>query len=54
MLKFLIPFILVLLIVIFWEKISNEIYKKFKLKLNNFLIAVIIIGVSIIIFLLNN
>ena len=48
MIKFLIPFIAILLIVIFWEKINEEIYKKFQIKLNYILIIIILIVIGII------
>ena len=38
MLKFIIPAIIVFLIVLFWEKINEIIYKKFNIKLNYLLI----------------
>jgi len=34
MLKFVLPAIILLLIVLFWEKISEKIYQKFKFKIN--------------------
>ena len=34
MLKFIIPAIIVFLIVLFWEKINEEIYKRLNIKIN--------------------
>ena len=34
MLKFVIPAIIFFLIVLFWEKINEKIYQKFKIKIN--------------------
>mgnify|MGYP006088002195 FL=1 len=34
MIKFFIPAIIVFLIILFWDKISDLIYKKFNIKLN--------------------
>ena len=40
MIKYLIPAIVVFLIVLFWEKINETIYKKFNIKIN-YIIAII-------------
>tara|TARA_Y200000002_G_scaffold7683_1_gene6460 strand:+ start:768 stop:932 length:165 start_codon:yes stop_codon:yes gene_type:complete len=40
MLKFILPAIIVFLIVLFWEKINEMIYKKFNIKINNIVILV--------------
>ncbi len=34
MLKFILPAVIIFLIVLFWEKINEKIYKQFKVKLN--------------------
>tara|TARA_B100000401_G_scaffold234434_1_gene158860 strand:+ start:552 stop:728 length:177 start_codon:yes stop_codon:yes gene_type:complete len=34
MIKFIIPTIIIFLIVLFWEKINEKIYEKFKIKIN--------------------
>ena len=47
MLKFIIPAIIVFLIVLFWEKISEKIFQKFNIKINY--IAIIIFLISIVI-----
>ena len=50
MIKFIIPAVIVFLIVLFWEKISEKIYKEFKIKINYIatLIFVMIMGVILI------
>tara|TARA_A100001011_G_scaffold176336_1_gene185013 strand:- start:732 stop:896 length:165 start_codon:yes stop_codon:yes gene_type:complete len=40
MLKFILPAVIVFLIVLFWEKINEMIYKKFNIKINNIVILV--------------
>ena len=44
MLKFIIPAVIVFLIVLFWEKINEKIYEKFKITIN----YVALIGILII------
>ena len=34
MLKFIIPAVIFFLIVLFWEKINEKVYQKFKVKIN--------------------
>ncbi len=46
MLKFVIPAIIFFLVVLFWEKINEKIYQKFKIKIN------LIIVMAAILFLL--
>ena len=41
MIKFIIPAIVVFLIVLFWEKISDIIFKKFNFKINYIIIVVL-------------
>ena len=43
MLKFIIPAVIVFLIVLFWEKINEAIYKKFKIKINYFVLVIFLI-----------
>ena len=43
MLKFIIPAVIVFLIVLFWEKINEAIYKKFKIKINYFITVIFLI-----------
>ena len=53
MIKFILPAIIVFLIVLFWEKISDFAEKKFNVKLNYLVIISFLIVISIIILLLN-
>ncbi len=52
MLKFIIPAVIVFLIVLFWERINEKVYKKFKIKINYFLVIISLIVLSIIFTLL--
>jgi hypothetical protein len=52
MIKFIIPAIFIFLIVLFWEKISEIIYKKFKIKINYIAMLVFFIVIGIIVILL--
>jgi hypothetical protein len=52
MIKFIIPAVIVFLIVLFWEKINEFIYKKFNIKINYVAICIFIITISIILALL--
>ena len=54
MLKFIIPAIIVFLIVLFWEKINEIIYKKFNIKLNYLLISATLLIIAAIYFLIKN
>ena len=53
MIKFIIPAIIVIIIVIFWEKITETIYKKFNIKLNYIVISFVLVAIAIILLLLN-
>ncbi len=52
MIKFIIPAVLIILLVLFWEKISEIIYKKLKLKLNYIVILIFVIIIGGILILL--
>ena len=52
MIKFVIPTIIIFLIVLFWEKINEKIYKKFKIKINYIAIIFIFLVMGIIMTLL--
>jgi len=54
MFKFIIPAIIVFLTILFWEKITNKIFEKFKIKLNYVLLGAILTIIVIIILLLKN
>ena len=53
MLKFIIPAIIVFLIVLFWEKITEFVEKKFDIKLNYIVVSSIIAAIAVILLLLN-
>jgi len=53
MIKFILPAIIVFLIVLFWEKITDFTEKKFNIKLNYLVISSILVVILIILLLLN-
>ena len=53
MIKYILPAIIIFLIVLFWEKISDFVEKKFNIKLNYIVISSIIALIAIILLLLN-
>ena len=54
MLKFIIPTVIFFLIVLFWEKINEIFYKKFKIKLNYLIIIAVILMIVAIYLLIKN
>ena len=52
MIKFIIPAIVIFLIVLFWEKINEKIYKRFNIKVNYIVLAVSLLILGIIFSLL--
>ena len=40
MIKFILPAVLLLIIVLFWEKISEKIYKQFNIKINYIILLI--------------
>ena len=52
MLKFIIPAVVVFLIVLFWERINEYIYKKTNIKINYIFIILILILFGVILSLL--
>ena len=48
MIKFIVPAIIVFLIILFWEKISEMIFKKFSLRLNYLIISATLLIIAII------
>jgi hypothetical protein len=52
MIKFIVPAILIFFIVLFWEKINEMFYKKFKIKINLIGITLVILVLGIILILL--
>jgi len=53
MIKYIIPAIIIFLVVLFWEKITEFVYKKFKIKLNYIVVSSFIALVAVILLLLN-
>jgi hypothetical protein len=52
MIKFIIPAIIIFLIVLFWEKINDKIYKRFNLRINYITAILLFIVLGIILILL--
>ena len=53
MIKYILPAIFIFLIVLFWEKITEFVEKKFKIKLNYIAVSSIIAAIAVILLLLN-
>ena len=53
MIKYILPAVIIFLIILFWEKITNFIEKKFNIKLNYIVVSSIIAAIVIILLLLN-
>ena len=53
MIKYIIPAVVIFFIVLFWEKISNLIEKKFNIKLNYLIVSSLALAIAIILLLLN-
>ena len=53
MIKYILPAIIIFLIVLFWEKISDYIEKKFNIKLNYIVVNFIIAVIAVVLLLLN-
>tara|TARA_B100002019_G_C20979607_1_gene455139 strand:- start:453 stop:617 length:165 start_codon:yes stop_codon:yes gene_type:complete len=51
MIKFIVPAIIVFLIVLFWDKIKDEIYKKFNIRIN-YIVGILLLIILGIIFTL--
>ncbi len=54
MIKYILPAIIIFLIILFWERITESVYKKFKIKLNYIVVILISLILVVIFFLLNN
>ena len=48
MIKFIVPAVVIFLVVLFWEKISDAILKKFKIKINYIVILILILFLGIV------
>jgi hypothetical protein len=53
MIKYILPAIIIFLIVLFWEKITKYVEKRFNIRLNYIIVSSIIITIAIILLLLN-
>ena len=53
MIKYILPAIIIFLIVLFWEKITEYVEKRFNIRLNYILVSSIIVTIVIILLLLN-
>ena len=53
MIKYILPAIIVLLIIVFWEKITEIVFKKFNIRLNYIIVSAVLIAIAIIILLVN-
>ena len=53
MIKLILPAIIIFLIVLFCEKITNFVEKKFNIKLNYIVVSSVIVAIAIILLLLN-
>ena len=53
MIKYILPAILIFLIVLFWEKITEYVEKRFNIKLNYIVVSSIVFAIAIILLLLN-
>ena len=53
MIKYILPAIIIFLIVLFWEKITQFVEKKFKIKLNYIVVSITIVALVVILLLLN-
>ena len=54
MIKFILPVVIIILIVLFWEKINEFIYKKFRIKLNYLLISAALLMIAAIYLLIKD
>ncbi len=52
MIKFILPAVIIFLIVLFWEKINDKIYKKFKIKINYIGVIILFLIFGVILLLL--
>ena len=53
MIKYILPAIIIFLIVLFWEKITQFVEKKFNIKLNYIVVSITIVVLAVILLLLN-
>ena len=53
MIKYILPTIIIFLIVLFWEKITEIVIKKFNIRLNYIVVSAVLITIAIIVLLIN-
>jgi len=53
MIKYIIPAIIIFIIVLFWEKITDYLEKKLNIKLNYIIVTSTVVAIAIILLLLN-
>ena len=53
MIKYILPAIIIFLIVLFWEKITEIVLKKFNIRLNYIIVSAVLIAIAIIVLLIN-
>ena len=53
MIKYILPAIIIFLIVVFWEKIIEIVFKKFNIRLNYIIVSAVLITIAILILLIN-
>jgi len=53
MIKYILPAIIIFFIVLFWEKITDFVEKKFNIKLNYIVVSSVIAAIVIVLLLLN-
>jgi len=53
MIKYILPAIIIFLIVVFWEKITEIVFKKFNIRLNYIVVSAVLITIAIIVLLIN-
>ena len=54
MIKYILPAIIIFLIILFWEKIAEFVYRKFNIRLNYIMAILITLILGVIFLLLNN
>ncbi len=54
MIKFIVPAIIIFFIILYWNKISDIIYKKFNIKINYLLFSIILFIILAIYLLIKN
>ena len=53
MIKYILPAIIIFLIILFWEKITEIVFKKFNIRLNYIVVSAVLIAIAIIVLLIN-